>query len=310
MHIDDLRSFLVVARDANIRNAALELHQSPSALSKAIRRLEMSLNTPLFERSGKRLRLNDHGQQLRERALQLVALADLTEAEFRGERQQIHCRIAGPAVLQWRYGPELAQRLQAQFPNSGVAFDAQFEDAAVVSLNRGEADFALVTGAVVDAVLPTGIEAIALGSITMRLAAGLQHALLDQAQKPDNTTPYHSALTAQVLEHVFACPDRSLFCGIARGARSDGWRDDRLPRKIRYWLADLQLLMVLVKSSQALAYLPDFALEDPGLVRVKVSDCPYECVEQCWLLWKPSTASGWQNKLVASLPAVDFLSPT
>lgn len=305
MDIDDLRSFLVVARDANLRNAALELHQSPSALSKAIRRLESSLNTPLFERAGKRLKLNDHGQQLRERALQLVALADLTQAEFRGERQQLHCRIAGPAVLQWRYGPALAQLLHKQQPNSGIAFEAQFEDAAVVALNRGEADFALVTGAVVDAVLPAGIEALALGSITMRLAAGLSHALLKQAKKPNKTTPYHSANTAQVLEHVFACPDRSLFCGVARGSRSDGWRDDKLPRKIGYWLADLQLLMVLVKSGQALAYLPDFALQDPALLRVKVSDCPYECVEQCWLLWKPATASGWQNKLIAGLAPVD-----
>ena len=303
MDIDDLRSFLVVARDANIRNAALELHQSPSALSKAIRRLELSLNTPLFDRSGKRLRLNDHGAQLRERALQLVALADLTQAEFRGDRQQLHCRIVGPAVLQWRYGPELAQLLQQQHPHSGVAFDAQFEDAAVVALNRGEADFALVTGAVVDAALPNGVESIALGSITMRLAVGLHHALLDQAEPPNEHTPYHSATTQQVLQHEFACPDRSLFCGVARGSRSDGWRDDKLPRKIRYWLEDLQLLMALVKSSQALAYLPDFALQDPGLARVKVWDCPYECVEQCWLLWKPATASGWQNKLVAALSA-------
>jgi DNA-binding transcriptional LysR family regulator len=136
------------------------------------------------------------------------------------------------------------------------------------------------------------------------LAAGTAHALLKQAKKSGSVDQYFNATTEQVLHHDFACPDRSLFCGIARGARSDGWRDDKLPRKIRFWLEDLQLLMALVKSNQALAYLPDFALQDPGLVRVKVSDCPYECVEQCWLLWKPATASGWQNKLVAGLAAL------
>ncbi len=301
MDIDDLRSFLVVARDPNIRNAALELHVSPSALSKAIRRLETSLNTPLFERSGKRLRLNDHGVQLRERAAQLVALAELTQSEFRGERQQIHCRIAGPAVLQWRFGPMLAQTLLGDFPGSGVAFDVQFEDAALTAVHRGLADFALTTAAAVTASLPAGLEAIELGSITMRLAAGLSHPLLQEAMQPSAQNDTYSASTAQVLEYEFACPDRSMFCGVARGARSDGWRDDKLPRKIRYWVEDLQLLTALVRSGKALAYLPDFALQTPGLQRVKVRDCPYECVEQCWLVWKPVTASGWQNRLITSI---------
>lgn len=299
--INDLRSFLVVARDANIRSAALELHQSPSALSKAIRRLESALNTALFDRVGKRLRLNGHGEQLRERAMQLVALADLTQAEFRGERQQLHCRIVGPAILQWRYGLALSQTLQNHFPNSGIAFESQFEDAAIAALSRGDADFALVTGVAVEAALPTGLEALPLGSMTMRLAAGQAHPLLKIAKKSKNKEVPYTATTQQVLQFDFACPDRSLFCGVARGARSDGWRDDQLPRKIRYWLEDLQLLMALVKSNQALAYLPDFALPDHDLVRVKVSDCPYECTENCWLIWKPLTASGWQNKLINGL---------
>lgn len=301
MDIDDLRSFLVIARDANIRSAALELHQSPSALSKAMRRLEMTLNTPLFERIGKRLRLNARGEQLRERALQLVALADLTQAEFRGNRQQLHCRIVGPAVLLWRYGAELSELLQKNHPNFGMAFEAQFEDAAIGALNRGEADFALATGAAVDAALPAGLEAVSLGSITMRLVAGPAHPLLEVAKQTKRGDARFSATTEQVLQYDFACPDRSLFCGVPRGARSDGWRDDKLPRKIRFWLEDLQLLTALVKSNQALAYLPDFALKDPELVRVKVSDCPYHCIENCWLVWKPAAASGWQNKLVSGI---------
>lgn len=299
--INDLRSFLVVARDANIRSAALELHQSPSALSKAIRRLELALSTPLFDRVGKRLRLNAHGEQLRARAVQLVALADLTQAEFRGERQQLHCRIIGPAILLWCYGSEFSITLQKFFPNSGIAYETQFEDAAIAALNRGEADFALVTGAAAEAALPTGLEAISMGSMTMRLMAGTAHPILKQAKPVKGAPASFSATTEQVLQHDFACPDRSLFCGAARGARSDGWRDDKLPRKIRFWLEDLQLLMSLVKANQALAYLPDFALQDPGLVRVKVTDCPYECVENCWLLWRPAAASGWQSKLISGL---------
>ena len=303
MDIADLRSFLVVARYANLRSAADELHQSPSALSKAIRRLESSLSTPLFDRVGKSIRLNTHGEHLRQRALQLVTLADHTRAEFRGDRQHLHCRVVGPALLQWRYGPVLSAVLNAHHPSSGIAFASQFEDAALSALARGEADFALVTGVAVNASLPAGLEAVPLGTITMQLAAGLSHPLVTQASRSRRGPSQVTVRIAQVLQHEFACPDRSLFCGLDRGSRSDGWRDDQLPRRIRFWLEDLQLLMALVRSGQALAYLPDFALDEPGLVRLRVSDCPYECVEQACLVWRPGTASGWQDRLVAALPS-------
>lgn len=303
MDISDLRSFLVVARYANLRSASADLHQSPSALSKAIKRLEMALNTPLFDRVGKSLRLNSHGEHLRERAMHLVALADQLQAEFRGERQHLHCRIVGPAILQWRFGPVLSALLQSHYKNCGVAFESQFEDAAISALARGEADFALATGAAVHANLSAGLEAIRLGSMTMQLAAAKSHAILQSAKSAKPNAGKIKVNTAQILQHDFACPDRSLFCGIDRGPRSDGWRDDQLPRRIRFWLDDLQLLMALVRSGQALAYLPDFALDDPELVRLHVTDCAYECVEQAWLVWRPGTASGWQNNLIQLLPA-------
>ena len=112
-----------------------------------------------------------------------------------------------------------------------------------------------------------------------------------------------SASSAQVLAHDFACPPHSLFCGVQRGARSDGWRDDQLPRKIRYWTDDLQLLLGFVRSGKALAYLPDFALAEPGLVRIHVSDCAFTCSEQAWLVWDSASAAGWQQTLAQCLSA-------
>jgi DNA-binding transcriptional LysR family regulator len=309
MDISDLRSFLVIAEHANLRNAAAALHQSPSALSKAIRRLESSLSTPVFDRIGKAIVLNADGARLRQRALQLVALADQTRAEFRGDHRQIHCRIVGPSVLQWRYAPLLSARLSTLNAASGFAFISAFEDAAVTALVRGEADFALVTGVAVNASLPVGLEAVSLGHITMQLAAGLSHPLVADAPPSRRQVSSVTVKTAQVLQYPFACPNRSSYCGIDRGARSDGWRDDKLPRRIQFWLEDLQLLLALVRSGQALAYLPDFALSEPGLVRLRVSDCEYECVEAAYLVWRPDTASGWQNQFVNTLPTLALGSP-
>lgn len=181
MDLADLRSFLEIARQANLRGAAEALHQSPSALSKALRRLEDSLATPLFDRVGKSLRLNAQGELLRERALPLVELAEQTRAEFRGQGRQLHARFVGPAVLQWRHGAQLAARLSRRHPDSGMAFALMYEDAALLALARGAADFALVTAGAIQASLPRGLERLPLGSITMQLAAGDGHALVRAA---------------------------------------------------------------------------------------------------------------------------------
>ena len=294
LEIADLRSFLVIARSSNLRAAASELHQSASALSKAIRRLETSLNTAVFDRIGKTIRLNGQGERLRQRALELVALADQTRADFRGAHPNLHCRVVGPVVLQWRFGTLLAALLSSQQPGSGIAFVTHHEDAALGALARGEADFALVTQSAIQSTLPVGLQSQALGSITMQLAASATHALAFASQQRGLTT-------AEILMHDFACPQRAFFCGMERGARSDGWRDDQLPRRVRFWIDDLSLLIALVRSGQALAYLPDFVLIDSALTRIKLLDCPYECVESVFLVWRVLGADGWQNRLVGAL---------
>jgi DNA-binding transcriptional LysR family regulator len=303
MDISDLKCFLVVARQPNLRAAANELHQTPSALSKALRRLEKSLSTHLFDRNNKALRLNADGERLRERAGVMVRLAEQTEAEFRGSRTQLLCRVAAPAVLQWRFANGLTDLLTRRYPDSRLAFTTMFEDAALAAVARGEADMAFVTGVVVAANMPAGLEAVPLAPITMQLAAATTHPMLASTRAADASgigVP-RSMTIDQVLPHDFACPNRSLFCGIERGARADGWRDDRLPRRIRYWVEDLQVLMSLVRTGHALAYLPDFALNEPGLVRVKLSDCPYTCVETTYLVWRPSAASGWHRFVAEGL---------
>ncbi|GAB3246218.1 LysR family transcriptional regulator [Chitinimonas naiadis] len=298
MELSDLRLFVITTRHASLQAAAEEACVTPSALSRVIRRLEEDLHTPLYDRVGKSLLLNAAGERLRLRALALLQLADETRSEFAGADAKLHCRVAAPPMLQWRYGPDLIARLGARHAESTVSFRALYEEEALQALQRGEVGFALVTGFVVHGMTGTplarDIEAIPIGEITMQLAAGPGHPLLREARDG-------RVSTAQVLAQDFACPSHSLLCGINRGSRSDGWRDDQLPRRIRYWVDDLQVLLTLVRNGTALAYLPDFALQAPDLVRLQVTDCPYDCSESTFLLWRPSVASGWQRQLVAGL---------
>jgi DNA-binding transcriptional LysR family regulator len=302
MNLSDLRVFVCAARRPSLGAAAQELHLTPSAVSKALKRLEDSLGKPLFDRSAKQLALNESGQFLLGRAQTLLALADQAKVDLMGERAAVDCRAAGPAILLWRHGQMLTQAL-AGYPQGSLRLQAMFEDEALAALARGDINAAIVTGDVIEGRGEHWLEdwqATPLGSVTLHLVGGRGHPLVTglAGQAAGDVL---EADTATVLAHDFACPSRSLFCGVQRGARSDGWRDDQLPRKIRYWTDDLQLLLSLVKSGAALAYLPDFALADPELRRIHVSDCAFECVEQVALVWNRASASDWQHKLAETL---------
>jgi DNA-binding transcriptional LysR family regulator len=303
MELSDLRLFVAATQHRTLLEAARELSLTPSAVSRAIRRLEDGLHAPLFDRAGKSLRLNAAGHRLRDRALALLALAEQTRAEFEGADFGVRCRIAAPPLLQWRFGAEMATALSARYSDSSLALRPAWEDEALEALARGEVDFAIVTDEPLrNARSSAGFEAIGLGALTMQVAAGTMHPLAAKARGGQVRTT-----AARVLAHDFACPSRSLLCGLQRGTRADGWRDDQLPRRIRYWVDDLQVLASLVRHGQALAYLPDFALRETGLVQIRVGDCPFECVEQAHLVWRPVAAAGWQARFVEAMrgPASD-----
>jgi DNA-binding transcriptional LysR family regulator len=299
MNLSDLRIFISAARRPSLGAAALEMHLTPSAVSKALRRLEDSLGKPLFDRGGKQLALNDSGRLLLSRARDLLALADQAKADLMGERAAIDSRVGGPAILLWRHGRMLSQALSA-YPDGSLRMQAMFEDEALAALARGDINAAIVSNDVIEGRGEHWSDewrATPLGSVTLHLVAGARHPLV--ASLPP--TALARASSAEVLAHDFACPSRSMFCGVQRGPRSDGWRDDQLPRKIRYWTDDLQLLLTLVKSGAALAYLPDFALADAELRRIHVTDCAFECVERVALVWNHVRAGAWQHQLAAAL---------
>jgi LysR family glycine cleavage system transcriptional activator len=76
---ESLRAFACVARTLSMKDAAAELHLSPSALSRRIQALEEHLGTPLFTRLNPGLELTPAGVRYRERVD--AALAQLAGAQ-------------------------------------------------------------------------------------------------------------------------------------------------------------------------------------------------------------------------------------
>ncbi|MBQ8161704.1 MAG: LysR family transcriptional regulator [Clostridia bacterium] len=82
MEIRTLRYFLAVAREENMTRAAEQLHVSQPTLSKALRQLEDELEKKLFTRHSFSIRLTEEGMLLRNRAEDLVSMADRIQKEF------------------------------------------------------------------------------------------------------------------------------------------------------------------------------------------------------------------------------------
>lgn len=82
MEIRTLRYFLAVAREENMTRAAELLHVTQPTLSKALKALEDELGKKLFTRHSFSIRLTEEGVLLRDRAEDLVSMADRIEKEF------------------------------------------------------------------------------------------------------------------------------------------------------------------------------------------------------------------------------------
>jgi DNA-binding transcriptional LysR family regulator len=292
-----LRLFSQLAEHEHLPSAAAALHLTPSAVSKGLRRLEAALQTPLFDRRGRQLLLNAAGARLRERAAPLLAQADQLTAEFLGERGAFRCRVAGPAMLQLKWGRRVAAALGARFPSAQVSFGSEPEEQALAALGRGEADLALVSrGALpAPAARDTRLAALDVGMTRYQVAIGDSHPLARRRRGRLRVS------VKEVLRHDFVAASRPPFRGLAGGPATDGWRDDVLPRRVRYRSDDLVMVDGLVRAGLALAYLPDFAVAELGLSRLEVLDCPYRCEQHIVMVYRPSDAAGWMSTIVAVL---------
>ena len=82
MEIRTLRYFLAVAREENMTRAAAQLHVTQPTLSKTMKALEDELGKKLFTRYSFSIALTEEGVLLRNRAEDLVSMADKIEQEF------------------------------------------------------------------------------------------------------------------------------------------------------------------------------------------------------------------------------------
>ncbi|WP_172327131.1 LysR family transcriptional regulator [Mangrovicoccus sp. HB161399] len=148
-----LESFAATARLGSFAAAARRLGVSPSAIGKAIQRLEDELGVTLFRRTTRRLELTEEGRRL------LAGLAPALEAldEVLAEARDRTERVEGPIVLTVPLvGYHLVDARIAAFldRHPGVTMDLRFAD-AMSDLIADGADLGLRNGPLRDSSLKT-----------------------------------------------------------------------------------------------------------------------------------------------------------
>jgi LysR family positive regulator for ilvC len=142
----ELSVFLHLADSLHFARTAQALHMSPSALTRAIQRLEDELGQPLFQRSKRHVSLTRAGEIFRDHArAQVAAHARLVEAlatETQAPTGEL--RIACPVTACHSVLPTLLARCRERYP--GIHMQLSTSDAArcMQALENDEVDFAVV----------------------------------------------------------------------------------------------------------------------------------------------------------------------
>ena len=145
-----LRYFLAVAQEGSVTRAARALHLTQPTLSRQIRELEEELGQTLFSRGGRELSLTREGLLLRQRAEEIVGLAEITEKEFRSLGEKT---VSGDLSLGCGESKALSfvtdalKVLQDEHPLIIPHFFSGNGEIVMDRLDKGLLDFAVLMGA-------------------------------------------------------------------------------------------------------------------------------------------------------------------
>lgn len=286
MEIFELKYFLAVAQIENVNKASQNIHVSAGSLSKAISRLEEELQTPLFLKSGRGIKLTPEGALLKKKASHLIQLEEDIRLELTGrETGSLNVYIASEEILQTTYGIAIAQKITGLFPQSRIQFLIRTEKVALEQVMDGDAHLALIT---VDA--PTDATSKILGQVEFKTCASKKHPLVKKYGS--KTIPVE-----ELLKHHFVSPDQAMLGKITKSSSIDGWRDDKFPRQIKYKVSGLKLMENLIQEGMTLGYLPDYFIKDSDLIPLTISGCSYTCRQTVRIVSKDPKALGWIDRL-------------
>lgn len=150
-----LRMFCEVARSGSLVGASRVLHLTASALSHGLKSLEAQLGCRLFERTGKKLLLNQAGEQLLAQIQAPLAALDTAEESLKrlGKWGQTRLRIGAAASACQHIVPGIIRDLRKACPTVQLQVESGDSPQMVTLLQQNRIDIALGVAPEADASL-------------------------------------------------------------------------------------------------------------------------------------------------------------
>ena len=146
MTLEQLRIFIAVAEREHLTQAAAALALTPSAVSAALRALEERYDTPLFDRVGRRIELNDAGRLFLTEAratLGAARNAELALAELAGlQRGAVALHASQTIASYWL--PPLLLDFHRRYPQIALSLTIGNTTSVAQAVLNGTADLGLV----------------------------------------------------------------------------------------------------------------------------------------------------------------------
>jgi DNA-binding transcriptional LysR family regulator len=141
-----LEVFLATARQGNLSRAAERLAMSQSAASGALRDLEQQFDVQLFDRVGKRLKINELGALLQPEAQALLERASELEGKLLQGGVPGHLRVGATLTIGNYLAVGMIARFRETFPKADVSLAVANTSTIAEQLARYELDVGMVEG--------------------------------------------------------------------------------------------------------------------------------------------------------------------
>ena len=138
--------FLAIAHHENVSRAAEQLALSQSAASGALKDLESQFDTLLFDRLGKRLKLNQQGRAIQAKAEALIAQAKALQNALSQNSELGDLNIGATVTIGNYLLVDLMARYQQQAQNARIQLDIANTESIVRELLNFDIDVGMLEG--------------------------------------------------------------------------------------------------------------------------------------------------------------------
>lgn len=143
-----LEVFLAVARSGSLTAAANDLSMSQSAASGALKELELRFDTQLFDRVGKRLKINPSGRKLQTKAEELIQRAIDLETTLSNKDELGSIKIGTTMTVGNYLFVDMFSEFKRQFPSANIDLTVGNTSEVVEKVLNYEVDIGFIEGEV------------------------------------------------------------------------------------------------------------------------------------------------------------------